>query len=64
MFCNSARTAGVVVAETIAIGGFALPASAQDGGQNGTNEQLLACDGLTDLTERLVCFNSVVDEQG
>lgn len=45
----------------MAIGGAAAPARAQDGAQNGTTERLLACGVMTDPTEKLACFNAVVE---
>ena len=62
MFCSSTRLAATVTAAIVAIGGVAPPVCAQDSAQNGITERLLACDGITDLTERLVCFNTVVKD--
>ncbi len=33
---------------------------AQDGVQNGTDKLLLACDGITDMAEKMACFDAVV----
>ena len=56
MFCYKSRTAATITAAIMTIGA-AAPVIAQDE----TAEQLLACDGINDLTERLVCFNAVVE---
>ena len=62
MFACSARTAAnlaaIIVLVVISV---AAPARAQDDVQNGTTERLLACDAIADLTEKLVCFNDIVD---
>ncbi len=57
---TAAKTAAIMAAAIMAIGGTA-PVCAQDGAQNGTTEQLLACDGMINPAERLACFNAVVE---
>jgi len=42
-------------------GGVVQPLLAQDGAQNETTDRLLACDAITDSTERMNCFNAVVE---
>ena len=60
MLTHSTRTAAIVTTAIVAVGG-AAPVGAQNDAQNETTERLLACDSVTDLTERLVCFNAIVD---
>lgn len=64
MFTYSPKTAAIVkaaIVAIVAIGGVAAPVFAQDSAPNGTAEQLLACDGMIDPTERLACFNDIVE---
>lgn len=62
MFAYSARTAAIVTAVVVAISGVAAPlVLAEDNTQDGTVEQLLACDGMTDSEERLTCINDLVE---
>lgn len=63
MFAYTTRTAAMIsatMAAVVAIG-TAAPARAQDDAQDGTTDQLLACDAMTDPTEKLACFDAVVE---
>ena len=64
MFAYLAR----IVATTALVLVVAIPAIcgstkvyAQDGAQNGTDERLLACEGISDPAEQLACFKAVVE---
>jgi len=62
MFTYSARTAATTIAVTaVVMISVVAPARAQDGVQNKTEQQLLACDVIVDLTEKLTCFNVIVE---
>jgi hypothetical protein len=60
MIVDTRMTAAIAVAAIMAFGGSA-PALAQEAAEDETTERLLACDKISDLTQRLVCFNSVVE---
>ena len=64
MFADSTRTAAKVAAimatAIVALGGSAV-VGAQDDAQNQTNERLLACAGKSDPTEKMACFDAVVE---
>jgi hypothetical protein len=56
----AAKTAVIMAAATVAFAGAAA-VRAQEDAQNQTNEQLLACDRISDPAEKMACFNAVVD---
>lgn len=65
MFGNSARLlakSGALLAVTFVWIGLTNPVWSQDASQSATNDRLLACNAITDPTEKLECFASVVRE--
>ncbi len=66
MILKSTRTVRNMAAGVTALGAAVIfvhagAAHAQTASQNDIKEQLLVCDGITDLTRRLLCFNELVD---
>ena len=64
MFGYTTRTAAMTAALTAAaimVVGTVAPVRAQNNTQDGTTDRLLACDGMTDPTEKLACFDAVVE---
>jgi hypothetical protein len=59
MTVYSLRTATKMAAAILAFGGPGL-AFAQDAAADETATQLLACDSITDMSEKLACFDAVV----
>ncbi len=65
MFGNSARLlakSGALLAVTFVWIGLTNPVWSQDASQSATNDRLLACNAITDPTEKLECFAAVVRE--
>ena len=56
----SVKTVATLAAAIIGIGG-STTLHAQDVAHQDTEERLLACDGITDPTEKLACFDTVVE---
>lgn len=67
MFANSTRLTpinGALIAVTFACISLSNSVWSQDVSEAVTNERLLACNAITDATEKLACFNSVVNDLG
>ena len=55
---TAARAAAIMV---VLVTGVATLASAQDGGKQAITDKVLACGRITGLSQRLVCFDSIVE---
>lgn len=57
---NAAKTVALVTTVLLAVA--VVPANAQKNSAADTNEQLLACRGISDQVERIACFDAVVED--